>query len=276
MSRSQVPPGLEHFDRLNPSIWYRQTSLDTSTQDAPNLVLLVGWMDATARHVSKYTAGYEKLYPSARILAITSTVLDLTLASEAAKSKRLAPLLEILYALPPDTKLLLHFFSNAGAIVTMTLLRTYREKMGRMLPIAGAVMDSTPGKAKYETTIRAFSVSLPKNPILRVIGAVLLRVFFWVYIFRAVMGGKGDEVEQSRKVLNDKSFFNVNTPRMYIYGVADLMVDFHFIEEHADEAERLDYKVDREKFLESGHCAHLLDNQDRYWATVQRLWKTVS
>jgi hypothetical protein len=276
MSRSQVPPGLEHFDRLNPSIWYRQTSLDTSTQDAPQLVLLVGWMDATARHVSKYTAGYEKLYPSARILAITSTVLDLTLASEAAKSKRLAPIFEILYALPPDTKLLLHFFSNAGAIITMTLFKTYREKTGRMLPVTAVVMDSTPGKAKYETTIRAFSVSLPKNPILRVIGAVLLRVFFWVYILRAVMSGKGDEVEQSRKVFNDKSFFNVNTPRMYIYGVADLMVDFHFIEEHADEAERLDYKVDREKFLESGHCAHLLDNQDRYWATVQRLWKTVS
>jgi pimeloyl-ACP methyl ester carboxylesterase len=233
-------------------------------------------MDATARHISKYTAGYEKLYPSARILAITSTVLDLTLASEAAKSKRLAPLIEILYALPPDTKLLLHLFSNTGAIVTTRLLKTYREKMGRVLPITAAVMDSTPGKAKYETTIRAFSVSLPKNPILRVIGAILLRVFFWVYILRAVMSGKGDEVEQARKVLNDKSFFNVNTPRMYIYGVADPMVDFHFIEEHADEAERLDYKVDREKFLESGHCAHLLDDQDRYWATVQRLWKTVS
>jgi hypothetical protein len=207
MSRSQVPPGLEHFDRLNPSIWYRQTPLDTSTQDAPQLVLLVGWMDATARHVSKYTAGYEKLYPSARILAITSTVLDLTLASEAAKSKRLAPIFEILYALPPDTKLLLHFFSNAGAIITMTLFKTYREKTGRMLPVTAVVMDSTPGKAKYETTIRAFSVSLPKNPILRVIGAVLLRVFFWVYILRAVMSGKGDEVEQSRKVFNTKDVY---------------------------------------------------------------------
>jgi hypothetical protein len=233
-------------------------------------------MDATARHISKYTAGYEKLYPSARILAITSTVLELTLASEAAKSKRIAPIFEILYALPPDTKVLLHFFSNTGAIIAMILLQTYREKMGKMLPVTAVVMDSTPGKAVYGTTIRAFSVSLPKNPILRVIGGVLLRAFYWLWMLRVVMSGKVDEVEQSRKVLNDKSFFNVNTPRTYIYGVADPMVDWRFIEEHADEAERMGYIVDREKFLDSGHCAHLLDDPDRYWATVQRLWKTVS
>jgi hypothetical protein len=233
-------------------------------------------MDATARHISKYTADYEKLYPSARILAITSTLTDLTFASEAAKFKRLAPILEILYALPPDAKLLVHFFSNTGALIMMTLLRTYREKLGSVLPVSAVVIDSSPGRANYEATIRALSVSLPKNVILRVIGGFLLRVFYWLYILRAVMSGRGEEVEQSRKVLNDNDFLTVSAPRVYIYSVADPMVDWHYVEEHAEEAERSGYKVEREKFLKSGHVAHLLTDEDRYWATVQRLWKTAS
>ncbi|CZR66230.1 related to indole-diterpene biosynthesis protein PaxU [Phialocephala subalpina] len=271
---SKVPPGLEHFSRLNQAIWYHQPTTTSTTE--PDLVLLVGWMDATPRHMSKYAIGYEKLYPSARILIVTTTQVDAAFRTHAANLKRVKPAVDILYTLPHDTKLLVHFFSNGGAFTTNMMAKAYKEKMGRALPITAMILDSTPGRATYEATIRAFSVALPKNIILRILGILFLRVFFILYKLGYWLQGKMDLVDKARMDLNDKCLFDIDAPRMYIYSVADDMVDWRFVEEHGEEAKSLGYTIDREKFLKSGHAAHLLIDPDRYWETVQRLWSSVS
>ncbi|KAF8863709.1 hypothetical protein BDZ45DRAFT_86431 [Acephala macrosclerotiorum] len=271
---SKVPPGLEHFSRLNQAVWYHQPTTKSSTE--PDLVLLVGWMDATPRHMSKYASGYEKLYPSARILIIMTTQIDAAFRTHAANLKRVKPALDVLYALPPDANLLVHFFSNGGAFTMTTMAKTYKEKMGRALLVTAMILDSTPGRATYEATIRAFSVALPKNIILRMLGILFLRVFFFLYKFGYWLQDKMDLVDKARMDLNDKSLFDTDAPRMYIYSVADDMVDWRFVEEHGEEAKSLGYIIDREKFLKSRHAAHLLIDPDRYWAAVQRLWSCVS
>ena len=48
------------------------------------------------------------------------------------------------------------------------------------------------------------------------------------------------------------------------------------VEEHADEAERLGYTVAKEKFLTSGHAAHVIQDPKRYWSLVQTLWGMAS
>jgi len=238
-------------------------------------------MDARPRHIAKYTAGYEKLYPSARILAITTTSLDAAFTTWAANLKRISPALEILYTLPPNSKLLLHSFSDGGSFTSTFIAKKYLDKMGKMLPTTAMILDSSPGRASYEGTVRAFSVALPKNPIIKFIGILGIRLVWWLYRIASllrglfVLDGHLNLVERARVDLNTKSLMNIDTPRLYIYSEADDMVAWNLIEEHIEEAEKLGYVVDREKFLESGHCGHLMFDMKRYWTAVQKIWNVV-
>jgi hypothetical protein len=238
-------------------------------------------MDASPRHISKYTTGYENLYPSARILVITTTSIDATLTTWDANLKRVAPVLEILYTLPPNARLLLHFFSDGGSFTSLLIAKKYQEKMGKLLPTTALILDSSPGRATYEATVRAFAVALPKNPVIKAVGILVLRLFFGLYrlayLLKGLLVQKGElnVVEKGRIDLNSRSLMDVATPRLYIYSEADDMVEWEFVEEHIEEAEKFGYVVYREKYVESGHCGHLLIDDKRYWAAVQRLWNTV-
>jgi hypothetical protein len=281
MSRSNPTSGLDHFKRLNSSVYIHEPTTTSSSSTEPDLVLICGWMDAKPRNLSKYTNGYEKLYPSARILVVTTTSIDAALTTWGANEKRVQPVLDILYTLPPNTKLLLHFFSSGGTFTSTLIARQYLEKMGKLLPTTAVILDSTPGRATYETTVRAFAVALPKNPTIKTVGTLLIRLSFWLYgiayTLQAVLLRKErlDLVERGRVDLNTKSLMDANTPRLYIYSERDDMIAWQFVEEHMEEAEKVGYVVDREKFLESVHCGHLLSDPKRYWAAVQRLWNTV-
>ena len=281
MSRSNAVSGLDHFKRLNGSVYIHEPTTSPSPSNNPDLILICGWMDAKPRNLSKYTAGYEKLYPSARILAVTTTSIDAALTTWATNVKRIQPVVDILCTLPPNTKLLLHFFSGGGTFTSTLIARKYQEKMGKLLPTTALILDSTPGRATYEATVRAFAVALPKNSVIKIIGTLLIRLAFWLYRFAYTLEAvllrkeRSDLVEKGRVDLNTKSLMDVATPRLYIYSEADDMIGWQFVEEHMEEAEKLGYVVDREKFLESGHCGHLLIDPRRYWAAVQRLWNSV-
>jgi hypothetical protein len=274
MSQFKVPPGLEHFSRLNSSIWYYQPTSRTPSND-PDFILLLGWMNAQPRHIAKYTARYEKLYPSAQILAITTSSYDAAFATTAANIKRISPALETLYILPPNSKLLLHFFSNGGGFTTALFAKCYKEKMGRPLPVTASVFDSSPGKVRWQALARAFAVALPKNIILRTIGILLLQFIFPLFKLGNLLTGQEDLVEKTRRELNDKTLFNLNAPRVYIYSIADDMVAWQDVEEHGDEASNLGYTVNQEKFLTSSHAGHLIEDPKRYWRIVQRLWSMI-
>jgi hypothetical protein len=275
MSQSKVPPGLEHFSRLNSAIWYHQSTSRTPSSN-PDFVLLLGWMDAQPRHIAKYAAGYEKLYPSASILAMTTTAYDAALSSNSGNIKRITPALDILYTLPPNTKLLLHYFSNGGGFTGMLLARCYKKKVGKALPATAIVFDSMPGRMRLQPQVRAFMVALPKNMLLRSIATFILYITYPFFRLRYLLTGTVDAVEEIRRVTNDKSLFDLDAPRMYIYSMADDMVEPKDIEEHADEATKLGYTVAREKFLTSGHAAHMIQDPKRYWGAVQKLWGMVS
>lgn len=273
MSKYKSLTGLEHFARLNQAVYLHKASVaKTGTSQAPDLVLLLGWMDAKPRHLAKYAASYEKLYPSANIIAITSSAIDIAIRSRSANFSRIKPALDILYTLPADAKLLVHFFSNGGAYTNTLISKAYKEKMGRPLPISAMILDSNPGHPSYEATVRAFSVGLPKNVFVQVLGAVILRLIWWLTILASIVAGKDNVVEVARRELNDKALFDLDTPRLYIYSVADEMVEWQHVEEHAKEAKQLGYTVALEKYQESGHATHMLTDPERYWAAVQRLW----
>jgi hypothetical protein len=275
MSSSQIPAQLAHFSRLNRSIWYHESALPSNTKE-PDLILLVGWMEASPRHLSKYSAGYEDLYPAASIAVITTVATDTALSTDAMNAKRLKPVLEILYGLPEGSKVLLHMFSNGGAFTAGDIAVEYKKRKGMTLPIASMILDSSPGKGTFAATVRAFAVGLPKNPVLNFLGTTMLKVAWVLIVLGYFVQGRVDIVENTRRRLNDKTLFDVDTPRMYIYSVSDIMVDWKMVEEHAEEAKSLGYTVDCEKYLETKHCSHFLVDPEKYWKIVQRLWSTVA
>jgi hypothetical protein len=277
MSKSKFSTGLEHFVRLNQSIYLHQPSIaKTGTSQGPDLILILGWMDASPRHIAKYTAGYEREYPSARILAITTSAVDAALRTTTANLNRVQPALDILYTLPADAKLLVHFFSNGGAFTNTLISKAYQEKRGRPLPASAQIFDSSVGRSSYAATVRAFSVGLPKNIIAQVLGVFILRIMLGLYLLGYSLSGKEDVVEVARRSLNDKTLLDLDTPRLYVYSVADDMVAWQDVEEHAKDAKKLGYTVDMEKYQDSGHAAHMLVDQEKYWRAVQRLWDTFS
>lgn len=280
-SKPIVPFALEHFVRLNQSVWYHEPALSSITTSplgsaSPDLIIIAGWMDASPRNLAKYTAGYEKLYPPARILAITTTTFDAAFLTHFSNLYRVKAVTDIISALPPGAKLLVHCFSVGGAWTTCLVAKTYREQMGRPLPVTAMVLDSTPGRARYGTTIRSFSVALPKNIILNMIGGLVIRFMYGVYIFSYWVSGKLDLISQVREDLNNKELFDAEAPRIYIYSEADVMVQWEFVEEHMEEAKSLGYTIEGDKFIESPHCGHLLVDFERYWARITELWGTVS
>lgn len=275
MSKPTKSNGMEHFSRLNSAVFLHEPTTRQSPND-PDLILLVGWMNASMRNLAKYTAGYEKLYPSARVVVITTSAVDAAFTTNSANLNRIAPALEIVYSLPPDAKVLLHLFSNGGGWTTTLIARTYQARTGKPFPTTGIILDSTPGKATYEATTNAFTVGLPKNILLRFVGTWFLRISLALYMLACWIGRKDDRVAQTRKDLNDETLFDINTPRLYIYSSADPMVAWQFVEDHMEEAQNIGYPVSKEKFVESGHCMHLLQNEGRYWGAITKLWAAIS
>ena len=270
---------LEHFVRLNQSVFYHEPTTSkskSSTTPDPDVIFLAGWMDASPRNLAKYTAEYERLYPSARIIAITTTSIDAAFLPHSSNLKRIQPALEILCTLPPESKVIVHFFSVGGAWTTCLVAKGYHAKTGRPLPVTGMILDSTPGRVKYAYTIRAFAVALPKHPILNALTNIGIRIMFFLYIFAYWVSGKPDLIARTRADLNNKAYFATDVKRLYVYSEADDKVAWEFVEEHIEEARGLGYTVQGDRWVDSTHCGHLLVDAERYWRCVTSLWTSVS
>lgn len=274
MAGTRSQQGLGHFARLNQAVYIHQPNSNDSSRD-PGLILLAAWMDASIRNVAKYTAGYEKLYPSARILVIMTSSTDVVFRSETANLNRVAPVLDILYSLPSDVRFLVHSFSNGGALTTSLIAREFVAKTGRQLPVTALVLDSSPGKATHQGAIRALAVGLPKFFIFRWLIVIAISIYYWMTKFLYWITLRIDMLKKTREELNTSALFRLEAPRLYIYSVKDYIVAWQEIEEHVGEAKKSGYRVDTEKFSDTAHAGHLKGNDERYWGCVKRVWDTV-
>ncbi|KAM3069419.1 hypothetical protein ACMFMF_008636 [Clarireedia jacksonii] len=267
------------FVELSPTVFYCQVSNGSknsgtsTTTKAPDLIILAAWMNALPKHVAKYTSTYQKLFPSSRILVIVTTTAHILTQPEHKRIKGLEPALSIIQAIQPQEKVLLHAFSNGGASAIWTIARTHYARTGRRLPISKTVLDSTPGSQSYEISLAAFSVALPKNTIVRAMGSLVLRVLLGMWYVYYLVTRSEKFIDKIRNGLNDTRLFDLGVERLYIYSMADKLVPWEAVEEHAKDAEGLGVKVRTEKYRESGHCAHLLNDEKRYWSAVLGVWE---
>jgi hypothetical protein len=276
MAAQPVPSPLTGFKRLNAStyIYEPPTSPSPASSSAPDLILLPSWLDAAPRHIAKYTRGYQALYPSARILLITTAVADVTIHTQAAEAARLAPALSLLASLPPSPAILLHSFSNGGAYTSHLLARLYRARTGRALPIGAQILDSAPGHGHYGRTATALAQALPKSPaVLHYVSLVMLHLFLAAYYVAKTATGGLNKIQVMRDGLLDQRVWDGAVPRCYVFSKEDKMVVWEDVVEHAGMSRKRGWKrVSVEEFEESAHCGHLLVDEGRYWGVVERVW----
>lgn len=272
-----VPAPLAGFKRLNSTTYIYEpptSSPSASSTDHPHLILLPTWLSAAPRHIAKYTSGYRTLYPSARILLLTTTIQHVTIHSRARERLRLAPALSLLAALPPNTKILLHSFSNGGAYTSHLLARLYYARTGTCLPMSAHILDSSPGKGRFGRMLAALSFSLPKSPaVLYYVCLVLLHLFLAAYWSVKTVTGSKNKIEVMREWLVDGKMWDRGVVRCYVFSKGDEMVMWEDVIEHSAESREKGWKAVRtEEFVGSKHCGHLLVDEGRYWRIVREVW----
>lgn len=274
MASDPVPAPLVGFTRLGHSSYiYEPPATSTTTSKAPDVILLTTFMNATPRHVAKYTSGYKILYPHARIIVIQTSLAVIVWKSASYKREHRRPVLEVLLALPPDTKLLWHTFSNGGSYTASMIAQDYAAITGRALPAMAEIFDSCPGRIHRGRTVEAFLAAAPKNVVIRqILYAFLVAYLLLVELGDKVSGQKNHMVRMWDE-MNEERYFEPGTPRLYLWSKEDNMIYWKDVLDHMQDAEAKGWKCEGEEFVGSMHCNHLGLDPVKYWSAVERVWE---
>jgi Eukaryotic protein of unknown function (DUF829) len=265
------------FLRLSSDVYLLEPSTTRSTDvstaaSSPSTIVVLAWMWAQLRHVSKYTSAYSKLYPNARMLMITTSWADFIHRSNGMQQRRLAATVATLRA-DSNEKILVHIFSNGGSKQLNILNAAFRKETGTLLPIQALILDSTPGRATFWRSVWTMLLTLPRQwylrPLLFVLSVLIVGTF---WLIRQLTGSE-DVIERVRQDLNDTRLMVHEARRCYIYSEADESVEAKDVEDHADDARRKGWVVSTEKFVGSAHVGHMRLDSARYWKIVEELWK---
>jgi hypothetical protein len=262
------------FKKLSDSILLYQPSVEQTARAKyspdPSLIVLCTWVAAQPKPITRYINKYRRYFPNASILIIQTTLYHMVFLTDNGHQNRLKIVIDIICN--QNGTVHLHGFSNGGAVTVSQLLfalpSSYRQNT-----FSALVLDSCPGRGTYGRTAKAMIVSLPKNPIARLLGAVPVHaVLVVLYVLDKL--GFGNVISRSRWRLNEEALFELKVPRLYIYSRADEMVCWSDVHDHADEARRKGYERLTELVFDgSGHCAHIREDEDKYWKAVKECYR---
>jgi len=282
-----VPTSLYMMKELSSYVFtYEPSETDLAPPNSarPKLIVLAGWMDARDLHLAKYISHYQNTYPSASILLIKFFMREAVITSKAASAVQpalwyLQSLIEAgtLSATPSTPEILVHLFSNGGSTTMQNMYTGYKNMPssgGLPFPLHAAVYDSCPGMHAFSSSYNALTASFP-NGLTRslfspFIVLMILATWIWYRPFGFVAGE--DFLTKNARILNDPKLVR-QTNRTYIYGKADIMVDWRHVEMHARKATAKGFSVRMEPFDFSPHVAHMKTDRQRYWSIVDETWK---
>lgn len=235
---------------------------------SPSLVVLCTWMGAASKHITKYTNGYQKIYPHYTTLIVVRTSLhgmfsgfDLTPARDM--------ILEVARNKFDGGSIVLHAFSNGGAITSIRLRKSLIEMLPGRPIFDKVVLDCCPGTADLESATRAITFSLPTHPLIRRVGSWIIWLALISYMMFHEVLQMENSINRMRRQLNEAAMFPLNIPRLYLYSKADRLVGWRDVHTHIEDAMQLGYLHVREiSFDEAPHCALLQENPERYWKSV--------
>ncbi|RAL12079.1 putative indole-diterpene biosynthesis protein PaxU [Aspergillus homomorphus CBS 101889] len=269
---------LKAFTKLSPTVYIHRPIPDPKNDQPPPIIILAFWMNAHPRTLTKYLTTYRALHPTATIIYTLSTSQDFLIHFSArTQHARLGPAVAALRAAPPSSKIHIHMFSNGGTFAVANLLEAYKASSseGRPLAVASMLYDSAPGTSTFRGGMRALSVGLPANPVLRGVGTVLLAALMVWSMLVALVVPRADGVMVGRRGTADAALVvgeDGRRPprRCYLYSEGDAVVEARDVEAHADEVERLGGEVERVRFERSAHVSHMKTDPERYWGVVRR------
>lgn len=298
---SQTSP-FPNFTRLGEQIFYfdpRQSHSDAQSKpgSGPDLVILCPWLYARSRHIAKYSASYQEIYPSTPILLLKQDGPDMTWRPNSWQMDDLKAAISVIQKLESGQdaalRVLMHVFSNGGSFTACQLADAYSiyalssQRSGH-LPISGLVIDSAPSIPTMSTGYAAMSQGLPSSlpgPVRAAAGLALYTSFLAFSSVSKLMGSEG-VITGMRRRLNDLegAFMQGRSKRIYIYSQTDKMVPYQHVEKHAYEAKEFfnsladglgDELIRLERFEGSKHVAHVVVDPQRYWNIIKALWLEV-
>lgn len=273
------PPGeiakpLSEFQKIghNTYLWTPSSYLSKPAPETP-LILLFAWNAAAAKHIAKYTASYQKMFPSSRVLLIRCYTTDM-FRSESSYSPLFKSSIELVSEHTKNGgEILAHSFSNGGGNQINEFAKAWKKQFGTLLPMRTQILDSSPTKGPWMKSHAAISASLPKTTLWRWFGGALVHLLLAAtFVVNTLLGRENKMVVLCRE-LNDEKMFDVSVPRVYLYSRADEMVGFEEADEHADIAIAKGWDVTKVQFEKSAHCGHVREDEAKYWGAIMEAWK---
>ncbi|KAF8629974.1 hypothetical protein AX17_005539 [Amanita inopinata Kibby_2008] len=264
-----------------------------SEAQSPTIILLFGWMGAKLPHLQKYTNTYDRLYPSATQILVRCEASTFWTPAWLKRST-FHPAIEVLESLgcitslnhkvnipdgPNDSnvtkhRILVHTFSNGGCAQLTTLSKQLSSFKSINTTTSALIFDSCPGRGSLSSSKRAFASVIQITP-LRLLFGLFLHLVYFIYGIRRRLFGIPSYWEGLRVQLNEPDllpWLQKKSPRLYIYSMKDELIPWRDVESHAKDVEKWCLDVRREMFETSMHVAHMRQDPERYWGTVQGLW----
>lgn len=263
------------FQKVGPNILL----FTPPSHTAGELVIICSWLGAARKHIAKYTDGYRKVAPNAKILLIQSSVGVIT-STYATQLKAIQPAVQVVRATLDESghgtigkiKIVIHTFSNGGINSATQLLIALHKQLATPLPLHAIICDSGPAIGTYWKSYKGMTISLPKGFLWQLLGPVVVHAIL-IVLYSSIAIGRYEKPEDLwRRTLLDENITDSKTIS-YIYSRADKVTDWTDITSHADVARQKGWDIHEVVFEDTDHVNHLGKHGEEYFQAVERVWR---
>ncbi|KAH8901055.1 DUF829-domain-containing protein [Thozetella sp. PMI_491] len=284
-------PLTDKIHLFEPGSVAQQEAIDLS--EGPKTILLYTWGDAHPKHVTKYTDGYRKLYPLARIVLVQCTMMEAMFYPSAKHHLTMLPVLDAALLpqaetdRPPDGDgLLVHVMSNSGTTVFISSILAYQKLRQTTnppppFPHALLIFDSAPGSLSPLSDIMRWGRALAVGAASRLPVPLFLAQGICVVLVAIALGLSsllgGTEIGWLIMTgIRDSNLISFETPRLYLYSKGDVLVAWETVEQHIAEVKSMGFQCTSHVFEESPHVGHARMYPERYWGAIDEAWKAAA
>jgi hypothetical protein len=247
------------------------------------------------------------MYPGTRLVIVLSPISKAMFSTLANRTQRM--LVALKAAIPertsapgnpqgtyPNSRILLHCFSNTGGINLVATLNAYREwfagaewtkvimnnvpmQTSKVFPFTLLVCDSTPGGYKYSENIgrwaHAMALGLaPYFPWPFIVTKLMCRGMLSISHFLGWITGSLSIPEHSCRSIIDPDIIDIAASRLYIGSKADEIIYWKHIIDNGEQARRKGFDVRVRVFQDSLHVGHMRMYPEEYWLEIRKAWES--
>ncbi|KAH7152858.1 hypothetical protein EDB81DRAFT_435889 [Dactylonectria macrodidyma] len=251
--------------------------------DHPDAVLIYGWGDCLPKHVAKYADGYRELFPYSTQIVILAPISKAFFSDLPTRTASMQPVLKALdgvkAAIGRTPTVLVHAMSNTGGTNYASTLNAFKLRYDEPLPHQLLVLDSTPGSPNLSwANLKRWSRAMTLGTAAWFPWPFFVTQGIWastllVTIAYGWMMGTEAPAAFSMRAIDDGTFEDQSSRRLYLYSKEDDLIFFQDIESYRAAATQNGVKTDAEVFEGSGHVGHMRTFPEKYWNAIQESWE---